>query len=114
MKITSALLALFLLCCCAPQWQKPGTTTDEMDAAQDACTQYVDKLYPQALHQRMLSSAYTTPSHAACFGSPDLMDCLHTQNVFVPPAFETVDDNKMSRDKALQSCMQEKGWQPVP
>jgi hypothetical protein len=113
MKRALCLVMTMLICACAPQWEKPGATQDDFNAAEEQCTKTAGQEYPPALHQVLKEGAYTTQNLNGCFGSPILADCLRSQSIIVPPTFETVDDNEKPRAGFIGSCLREKGWRPV-
>ena len=113
MKIIFILLISILLSACSERWEKPGATQEDFKQVQSGCVYHAAELYPPVLHKILREGAYATPSHAGCFGSPNLLDCMNSQSVFMGPTYETVDDNQKSRDDFVQSCLRKNGWKQV-
>jgi hypothetical protein len=113
MKRVFCLLMVFALGACGERWEKPGATQADFKSVKSGCIYHAAEKFPPDLHQVLRAPAYATPSHAGCFGSADITDCVRSQSVLMPPSYEAVDYNEVARNKDVRSCLLKNGWEPV-
>jgi len=117
MKVRISLAALILaaafLTSCAPQWQKPGATSADFEAAQSACEKQALTRYPVLLRQVLVREGFSIPLSTRCSGFGATTRCATTGGQYEPPSYMPVDDNAEKRAQGLRDCLLEKGWRPA-
>jgi hypothetical protein len=87
------LLATGLLMGCA-HWDKPGATSADFHAADDAC----------------LTAAYEHTPLQSCTGDPLNPNCYTAAGNYSPALAGVVDEGATGREAAYEACMSAKGW----
>lgn len=95
---------------CTSTWVNPGKPATALPADQQACQYEALQLYPPAIAYRLTPSKQT-PSKTSCKpNDKGGTDCTTYSGEYTPPAYSQHDDNDKSRDKAMRSCMDARGW----
>ncbi|MBR0670189.1 hypothetical protein [Neoroseomonas soli] len=101
---------LLLLAGCAENWERPGATEAEAEAAQAECTAWAAQQVPPALVWTQTAPGYWERPERRCFSRRGQTECVVRPARYQPPQYGWVDANTGPRRAARAACLQEGGW----
>ncbi len=91
---------------------KTGSTVSERQAALDQCRIHAIRLVPQA-SRSVYTPGFHTPGTTQCNAIGSTVNCKTYGGVNIPGRIDTVDDNEGLRQRAVNSCLADRGFKVV-
>lgn len=112
LRLFGLLLIIGLSCttsCATYRWVHPTKTINEFHQDNSACLQQAAQAFPVTMIITT-QPGYQYPSKTNCTGYGNQINCTTTPGYTTPPSTYSYDANLGNRNRALESCMNARGW----
>jgi hypothetical protein len=112
--ITGLALGLAIAGCATPEhWAKRGATGQDFATDLSSCEAMAAQAHPYLEKTTQFGNVHAR-NRASCTQSGVFLTCTGMGADLAPPTTISYDANEGKRKDLVRSCMQGKGWQPVP
>ena len=105
-----ALLALPLALGSCAEWERPGATPFQRDAALSRCEAAAYQYAPSQLVTVQTDRGGWVPGRRECRGEGERQRCTETQGYYRQPSYGQRDQNRPAREAMVGDCMRQDGW----
>ncbi|WP_376096485.1 hypothetical protein ACE7GA_04955 [Roseomonas sp. CCTCC AB2023176] len=100
---------LFAVASCA-EWERPGATPQQRDAALARCEAAAYSKMPAELVTVQTDAGGWVPARRECRGEGDRRRCTETAGYYRQPSYGQRDQNRPAREAMVSDCMRRDGW----